>query len=82
MTNIMQMGLDAQSHTVEANNEAEFEDVEFADAIVAEAVRCGVMMFPTHRGFLKVVPPLPIDPQAALEAVDVIRDCFVELKNS
>lgn len=56
--------------------------VELADAIVAEAVRRGVMMFPTHRGFLKFVPPLPIDPQAALEAVDVIRDCFIDLKDS
>ena len=57
-------------------------DIELADAIVAEAVRRGVMMFPTHRGFLKVAPPLPIEPQAALEAVDVIRDCFIELKDS
>jgi len=47
-----------------------------ADDIVAEAVRRGVMMFPTARGFLKIAPPLCIDPDAAIEAVDVIRDCL------
>ena len=57
-------------------------DIELADAIVDEAVRCGVMMFPTHRGFLKVAPPLSIDQEAALEAVGVIRDCFISLKKS
>jgi len=35
-------------------------------------------MFPTARGFFKFVPPLSIDPGAALEAVDVIRECFRE----
>jgi len=56
-------------------------DLEFADAIVNEAICRGVMMFPTHRGFLKIAPPLCIEPQAALEAVDVIRDCFIKLKD-
>ena len=36
-------------------------DIELADVIVAEAVRRGVMMFPTHRGFLKIAPPLCIE---------------------
>ena len=56
-------------------------DIELADAIVDEAVRHGIMMFPTHRGFLKVAPPLCIEPQAALEAVGVIRDCFISANN-
>lgn len=51
-----------------------------ADAIVTEAIRRGVMMFPTTRGFLKIVPPLCIDPEAALEAIEVVCDCFIELK--
>ena len=50
--------------------------VELADAVVAEAVRRGVLMFPTGRGFLKFVPPLCIELEAALEAADVIRECF------
>ena len=57
-------------------------NIELADAIVAEAVRRGVMMFPTHRGFLKIAPPLCIEEGAALEAIDVIRDCFVSLKDA
>ena len=56
-------------------------DIALSDAIVYEAVRRGVLMFPTSRGFFKFVPPLCIDPEAALEAVDVIRDCFLELKD-
>jgi 4-aminobutyrate aminotransferase-like enzyme len=54
-------------------------DIELADAIAAEAVRRGVMMFVTGRGYLKVVPPLCIDPVAACEAVDVIGDCFADM---
>jgi len=54
--------------------------VELADAIVAEAICRGVMMFPTARGFLKIAPPLCIDPEAALEAVEVLCDCFVAMK--
>jgi len=53
-------------------------DIKLADAIVHQAVRRGVMMFPTARGFFKFVPPLSIYPDAALEAVDVIRECFRE----
>ncbi len=50
--------------------------VELADAVVAEAVRRGVLMFPTSRGFLKFVPPLCIELEAALEAAEVIRGSF------
>ncbi|MHB9071624.1 MAG: aspartate aminotransferase family protein [Sedimentisphaerales bacterium] len=57
-------------------------DIELADAIVYEAIRRGVLMFPTGRGFLKIVPPLCINSEAALEAVDVIRECFISLKNT
>jgi len=53
--------------------------VALADAVAHEAVRRGVMMFPTGRGFLKFAPPLCIEPAAALEAADVIRDCLVDL---
>ena len=49
-------------------------NVELADAVVAAAVCRGVLMFPTGRGFLKFVPPLCIELEAALEAVDVIRE--------
>ena len=58
---------------------ADAPDVELADAIAGEAVRRGVMMFVTGRGYLKFVPPLCIDPNAADEAIDVIHECFVEL---
>jgi len=51
-------------------------DVELADAVALEAVRRGVMMFVTGRGYLKFTPPLCIDVDAALEAVEVIRDCL------
>ena len=56
-------------------------DTALADAIVHEAVRRGVMMFVTGRGFLKVTPPLCIEPEAVLEAIQVIRDCFCDLKD-
>ena len=46
--------------------------VELADAVVAEAVRRGVLVFPTGRGFLKFTPPLCIESDAALEAADVL----------
>jgi 4-aminobutyrate aminotransferase-like enzyme len=51
-------------------------DVGLADAVALEAVRRGVLMFVTGRGMLKFTPPLGIDPEAALEAVDVLRDCI------
>ena len=50
-------------------------DAVLADAVVSEAVARGVMMFFTHRGYLKFTPPLCIDPEAALEAADVIGEC-------
>lgn len=56
-------------------------DTALADAIVHEAVRRGVLMFVTGRGFLKISPPLNIEPEAVLEAIGVIRDCFLELKD-
>lgn len=51
-------------------------DVAFADEVVNHAVRRGVMMFVTGRGMLKFSPPLCIDPEAALEAVEVVRQCL------
>ena len=51
-------------------------DIKLANLIVAESVRRGVLMFGTGRGFLKIAPPLCIDPDAALEAAQVILDCF------
>lgn len=51
-------------------------DIALADAVALEAVRRGVLMFTTGRGYLKFTPPLCIAPEAALEAVAVIRDCF------
>ena len=56
--------------------------VERADRIAGEAVRRGVMMFVTGRGMLKFSPPLCIDPEAALEAVEVIRACFESTSSS
>ena len=53
-------------------------DVRLADEIAEAAVRRGVMMFVTGRGLLKYSPPLCIDPEAALEAADVIREAFTE----
>jgi len=55
-------------------------DIELADAVALEAVRRGVMMFVTGRGYLKFTPPLNILPEAALEAVRVVRDSFIHLK--
>ena len=40
-----------------------------ADEIVMRCVRRGVLMFLTGRGFLKLVPPLTINPEALWEAV-------------
>ncbi len=53
-------------------------DVESADAVAQAAVRRGVLMFTTGRGYLKFTPPLSIDLEAALEAADVIRECLIE----
>jgi 4-aminobutyrate aminotransferase-like enzyme len=54
-------------------------DVELADAVSREAVRRGVLLFVTGRGFIKFVPPLSIDPEAAMEAAEVICDCVEAL---
>jgi len=56
-------------------------DVRLADEIAETAVRRGVMMFVTGRGLLKIAPPLCIDPEAAIEAAGVIRECFQEFTN-
>lgn len=53
-------------------------DVALADAVAQAAVRRGVLMFTTGRGYLKITPPLSIDVEAALEAVEVIRECVTE----
>ena len=53
-------------------------DIELADAMAQEAVRRGVLMFTTGRGYLKFTPPLCIDVEAALEAADVIHTCLAE----
>lgn len=50
-------------------------DAHLADAVAVEATRRGVLMFTTGRGFLKFTPPLGIDPDAAVEAANVIQDC-------
>ena len=57
-------------------------DVELADEVAQAAVRRGVLMFTTGRGYLKFTPPLSIDLDAALEAADVIRECLIERINS
>ena len=51
-------------------------DIELADSIAVEAVRRGVLMFVTGKGFLKFTPPLGIEPTAALEAAEVIKATF------
>ncbi len=50
-------------------------DASLAEAVVREAVSRGVMMFHTYRAFIKFTPPLNIDPEAALEAADVLGEC-------
>jgi 4-aminobutyrate aminotransferase-like enzyme len=51
---------------------------ELCDEIATECVRRGVMMFVTGRGFLKFAPPLCIERDALLEAVDVVGDVLDE----
>lgn len=53
-------------------------DVQLADGVAQAAVRRGVLMFTTGRGYLKFTPPLCIDQEAALEAAEIIRDCLTE----
>lgn len=57
-------------------------DVELADAIANAAVRRGVLMFVTRRGYLKIVPPLCIEAEALIEAVSVIREAMAEIINA
>ncbi len=45
---------------------------EQCDEMVTECVRRGVMLFVTGRGFLKFTPPLNIEQDALMEAVDVV----------
>ena len=52
--------------------------IELCDEIATEAVRRGVMMFVTGKGFLKFAPPLCIEKDALLEAVDVVGDILDE----
>ena len=54
--------------------------IEFADDLALRAVRSGVLMFTTGRGYLKFTPPLSIDPDAADEAVDVLRSSLLEIE--
>lgn len=56
-------------------------DIDLADAVAQAAVRRGVLMFTTGRGYLKFTPPLCIDLEVALEAADVIRECLTERIN-
>jgi 4-aminobutyrate aminotransferase-like enzyme len=46
--------------------------IELCDEIALTCVRRGVMLFVTGRGFLKFVPPLTIERDALLEALEVI----------
>jgi len=46
--------------------------VETCDQIAVEAVRRGVLMFVTGRGMIKFAPPLVIEEEALLEAIDVV----------
>jgi 4-aminobutyrate aminotransferase-like enzyme len=55
---------------------------EQADAIAMACVRRGVMLFLTGRGFIKIVPPLTIDREALLEAVEVIGEVTGETLKS
>jgi len=54
-------------------------DVELADAVANAAVRRGVLMFVTKRGYLKIVPPLCIEAEALIEAVEIIQEAFSEV---
>jgi len=55
---------------------------EQTDAIAMACVRRGVMLFLTGRGFIKIVPPLTIDREALLEAVEVIGGVIGETLRS
>ena len=57
-------------------------DVLLADAVAREAIRRGVLMFTTGRGYLKFTPPLGIHVDAALEAADVLKCSLSTLLSS
>ena len=52
-----------------------------ADAVAEEAVRRGGMLFTTGHGCVKIAPPLSIELQAALEGVEVLRECVLARKD-
>ena len=54
--------------------------IDIADDVALRAVRSGVLVFTTGRGYLKFTPPLLIDPAAAGEAVDVLRACLQQIE--
>ena len=49
------------------------------DEMAMECVRRGVMLFVTGRGFLKFTPPLNIEQDALVEAVDVVGSVIDEM---
>ena len=53
--------------------------VELCDQIAIECVRRGVMLFVTGRGMIKFSPPLVIQQDALLEAVDVVGQVIDEM---
>ncbi len=52
---------------------------ELCDEMALECVRRGVMLFVTGRGFLKFTPPLSIEQDALVEAVDVVGSVIDEM---
>ena len=52
---------------------------ELCDEMAMECVRRGVMLFVTGRGFLKFTPPLTIEQDALVEAVDVVGSVIDEM---
>ena len=52
---------------------------ELCDEMAMEGVRRGVMLFVTGRGFLKFTPPLNIEQDALVEAVDVVGSVIDEM---
>ena len=52
---------------------------ELCDEMAMECVRRGVMLFVTGRGFLKFTPPLSIEQDALVEAVDVVDSVIDEM---
>lgn len=67
-------GLFISVHLVTPNSGE--RDLALADAITLNAICRGVMLFFTGGGFLKITPPLCIEPEAAMEAIDVLDESF------